>query len=240
VSFDGLQVDWLNEQIGGELTARYDGHVVASTKSAIGFADTIKAPGTSGNLCIARVAGTSSPVVFDYAANGACCGSTLQALYRAGSGSFKVATFGIPITGAMELAVLGGAVAVVASDIRFDFLFTDGAGSATPVQVSRFVDGRLVDVSRQFPSLIAADAKELVASTHSSWFRADGVFAFIGELNAWVADECRLGNAATAWRTAENDVAHGQYRAWMAENEPHYLEQLGSDLLQWEYCSSAP
>ena len=104
--------------------------------------------------------------------------------------------------------------------------------------VERLEAGRLVDVSMQFPAVIAADARSLTANTHTSWYKTDGVFAFIGELEAWVADECRLGNGAAAWG-AEQEIAHGAYRQWMASIEPHYIAQLRADLVDWGYCSTA-
>jgi hypothetical protein len=64
--------------------------------------------------------------------------------------------------------------------------------------------------------------------------------ALAGELPAWVADECRLGNTAAAWATAEEQVLHGPYSGWMAQNEPDFIQQLAGDLVRWGYCSSGP
>lgn len=47
------------------------------------------------------------------------------------------------------------------------------------------------------------------------------------------ADECRIGRGALAWHQAEYQVAHGEFRTWMAQNAPNFLKQLGADLTKW-------
>lgn len=86
--------------------------------------------------------------------------------------------------------------------------------------------------------MIAADAGKLIASTQQHWYKVDGVNSFIGVLQSWVADECRLGNGPEAWQSAEQQVEHGLFRSWFVKNEPHYIAKLRSDLVSWGYCSA--
>jgi hypothetical protein len=226
-----MHVDWVDDGAQGKLIVRYRDRIVMSTKSANGFAQTILAPGTSGNLCIAKVVGYPSPVLFDYAVNGACCDSSLQVIYPVSNNRYRASAFDAPDTSPVRLAVLAEAVAVVTGDPRFEMLFTDGAGTATPVQVSRLADGHLVDVSAQFPEVVAIDVKK-----YSQWYRIRDVFVYIGDLEAWIADECRLGKGREAWGVATNQVEHGIHHAWLSEYEPQFIQQLSGDFKRWGYC----
>jgi len=217
----------------------YDGATVVHTTDVPGFPATTSAPGTNGDLCVAKMAGYRTPVALVYTLAGACCGAVLVVAYPNPSGKYAVRDFVSSGVAPFRVDLLGRSLAIVGGDPRFSFLFTDGAGSASPVRVERLEDGRLVDVSRHFPQVLAADASRLTASTHSQAYQVDRVWAFIGELNAWVADECRLGKGSPAWKATQQAVDHGRYRHWMAKNEPHYLSQLKADLVRWGYCPSA-
>ena len=238
VSFAGMQIRYGHfSSKGFLLDVVYHGRSVFKSVSFLGFPAPISAPVTTGDTCIAKMAGYHAPVVLVYAVAGACCASFLQVVYPTSGERYVTTVF--DVASEFDIRVLGGSLALIVGDLRFDFLFTDGAGSITPVRVMRFEGGHLVDVSTKFPQVIAADASSLSQSTKQQWYRTDGVFGFIGELEAWVADECRLGKAPQAWRTAEQQVARGRYRHWMARNEPHYIQQLKADLVRWGYCPSA-
>lgn len=239
VSFDGAEAVWRGSEIGGRMVVRYRGHMVISTRSAPGFAVPINAPLTSGNVCIASMGVRTSPVVFDYAVNGVCCGSTLQAIYEAAGGRYRVAAFQIATSGPFRLAVLHKSVAVIANDGRFLQLVM-GDASIEPIQIARVVDGHLVDVSLDYRGLIAADAQGLAAGIRGPRYRVEGPLSFVGHLDAWVADECRLGNGQAAWRAAETEVKQGRYHHWMNENVPHWMDLLRKDLKGWGYCVSVP
>jgi hypothetical protein len=185
------------------------------------------------------MAANEGPVVLYFVASGAGAGGgeSFQALYPSTDGQYHEQATGGPVS---AIGILGGSPVVVAGDPRFAYRFADGAGTVFPIQITRIVDGRFIDVSHDFPSLIEHDAQSLAASTHTQWFEADGVQAFMGETAAWVADECRIGRGASAWRDAAYEVAHGQFRVWLKQNVPNFIEQLGADLKSWGYCSSAP
>jgi hypothetical protein len=238
-SFDGLNVDWQRSVLSGKFVLREHGHVVIRTDSIVGFPVIITAPHTQGIICIAKMAGYTEPVVLYYVEYGASVGAELQALYPKASGRFSSASYDAINRISPEIRVLGGSPALVLGDPRFDCLFVACVGTFSPVLIENLVGGRLVNLSDQFPSIIRADAASLSAATHQKWFKND-VWTFIGELEAWVADECRIGRGSAAWLQAENEVKHGQFRVWMARVEPRFIQQLGADLKRWGYCSSAP
>ena len=238
-SFDGLNVDWQRSVGSGKFVLREHGHVVIRTDSIVGFPVIITAPHTQGLICIAKMAGYTEPVVLYYVEYGASVGAELQALYPKVSGRYTSASFEAINRINPEIRVLGGSPALVLGDPRFDCLFVACVGTFSPVLIEHLVGGRLVNLSDQFPSIIRADAASLSAATHQKWFKND-VWTFIGALEAWVADECRIGRGSAAWLKAENEVEHGQFKTWMAQFEPHFIQQLGADLKRWGYCSSAP
>jgi len=240
-SFDGWNVDWQRSGYpSGKFVLREHGRVVIRTDSVVGFPVIITAPLTQGLICIAKMAGYTSPVVLYFVEFGASVGAELQALYPKASGRYSSASFEAINRINFEIRMLGGSPALVLGDPRFDCLFVACVGTFSPVLIERLTGGRLVNVSDQFPSIIRADAAGLSAATHEKWFKTDGVWTFIGELEAWVADECRIGRGNAAWLQAEKDVEHGQFKTWMAQVEPHFIQQLGADLKRWGYCSSAP
>lgn len=238
-SFDGLNVDWHWTTLGKFVLHKH-GRVVMRADSVVGFPVIITAPHTQGLICIAKMVGYTSPVVLYFVVSGASVGAELQALYPKATGRYSSASFQAINRISPEIRVLGGSPALVLGDPRFDCLFVACVGTFSPVLIEHLIGGRLVNVSDQFPSIIRAEAASLSAVTHQKWFKTDGVWTFIGELEAWVADECRIGRGNTAWLQAENEVEHGQFKTWMAQFEPHFIEQLGADLKRWGYCSSAP
>jgi len=243
VSFDGMRVD--ETLSGGPLRLVKDFEVEYRGKNvfrsgALGLiAGSIPAPGTSGNVCIAGMAGYRKPIALARVVGASLGGaSELDIVYPVSGDEYVGTEVGFPGVPTFDIRELGGSLAIVGGDRRFLFLFTDDAGSNSPIRVLRFEGGGLVDVSSQFPQLIAADAARLISSTRQPWYRADGVDAFIGVLEAWIADECRLGNAAQAWRSAERQVRYGTYHRQMAVSLPNFIQQLRADLGRWGYCPS--
>lgn len=97
---------------------------------------------------------------------------------------------------------------LVSADARFGYEFTAFAASAFPIQVWRFDRGRLVDVTRDFPSRIERDAEELWRLYRRfSGGRDDPR----GVLAAWVADQYLLGRGDQAWATLERLRARGAF-----------------------------
>ena len=122
-SFDGLNVDWQRSVGSGKFVLREHGHVVIRTDSIVGFPVIITAPHTQGLICIAKMAGYTSPVVLYYVEYGASVGAELQALYPKVSGRYTSASFEAINRINPEIRVLGGSPALVLGDPRFDCLF---------------------------------------------------------------------------------------------------------------------
>ena len=87
---------------------------------------------------------------------------------------------------------------VVASDTRFTARFAvGGAGYVRPLRISRYVRGRLVDVTHEFPGLIRRERDRFWrAYTRRQGSRR----ARLGLLAAWAADEYALGRRAQVRR----------------------------------------
>jgi hypothetical protein len=91
-----------------------------------------------------------------------------------------------------------GRIEFVSSDARFAYEFASFAGSAFPIQIRRFRNGRLVDVTRRFRSEIARDARR----HRRDYLRArrNPEYELRGLLAAYVADKYLLGQRASAIR----------------------------------------
>lgn len=87
------------------------------------------------------------------------------------------------------------------ADFRFAYSLASYAGSSMPVQIWRWQNGSLVDVTREFPALIRADSKR-------NWrryrkhirSRAPLNDPGLGALAAWAGDEYLLGHGARVQR----------------------------------------
>jgi subtilisin-like proprotein convertase family protein len=93
------------------------------------------------------------------------------------------------------------------SDDRFAYAFTAYAASLEPVQIWHFERGRLVDVTRSFQAVVAADAR-------SAWRlylreRKARPREVRGVLAAWLADELLLGRGGDGWRALEEAYRRG-------------------------------
>jgi hypothetical protein len=109
---------------------------------------------------------------------------------------------------------LGGQVVFRSADARIaEDALTDYADSGAPVQIWRFARGRFVDVTRQYPALIRADAAQ--------WMKAfnRNISNGVGFIAAWAADEYLLGNAQGA--NATLDSLARQHKLHSALGLPH-------------------
>ena len=93
---------------------------------------------------------------------------------------------------------------LVASNADFNVKFDCGACSPGPVQILTFADGRTVDITRQFPERIAAEAD-------GWWKTIQGANPpFLGVVAAWTADECEVGKQTSAYATLDALNAAGK------------------------------
>ena len=108
---------------------------------------------------------------------------------------------------------VNGRVILRSADDRFDYVFTDYADSASPIQVWQYREERLVDTTRSFPGLVVTDAahwwsRYLATRTSTTDNDVRGILA------AWAADESLLGDATSAQArllqiAAAGDLDHG-------------------------------
>jgi hypothetical protein len=109
-----------------------------------------------------------------------------------------------------------GALEIVSSDDRFAYEFASFADSAFPIQIWSFRDGRLVDTTRRYPSLVAEDA-----ARQWRWYRRHRRRGEVrGFLAAWAADQCLLGRGKAALQAVrrvspENELQSGSKAAYL-------------------------
>jgi hypothetical protein len=103
----------------------------------------------------------------------------------------------------VSTAPLGGTIetdaappVVVTGDARFCGRFTDDLESSTPIRVFTVDDQRAVNVTRDYPLHVEADASKQWKYFGES---SSGLFRGRGFLAAWAADECSLGRQQDAW-----------------------------------------
>jgi hypothetical protein len=85
----------------------------------------------------------------------------------------------------------------VSGDDRFPYEFTDYADSTWPVQIYRYRAGAFANVTRRFPSAIAADAAR---QWRTAFAKQNAGRTKRGVLASWAADECALHRCAAAFR----------------------------------------
>lgn len=116
-------------------------------------------------------------------------------------------------------------------DDRFAYAFTSFAGSAFPVRIWHFDHGRMFDVTRQFPDLVAADAR---ANWHTYLRYKQERSEIRGALAAWLADEYLIGREDEGWSRLETLARRGQ----LGHDAAPYLRALRSFLRKLGYVRS--
>lgn len=84
------------------------------------------------------------------------------------------------------------------ADDRFAYAFTSYAASAYPIQIWRFENGKMIDVTRQYPKLIYSDAYKLWQFYQR--VRFDQEAEVKGLLAAYLADKYLLGQQEDGWK----------------------------------------
>jgi len=109
----------------------------------------------------------------------------------------------------------------VSADDRFAYEFTDYADSALPVQIWRYDQGSLRDLTASYPSVLRAEANGLWGDYLAARKTRDDIR---GILAAWLADEIRLGRAAPAWEQLDAIERRGDLTAPKADAYPWLLD----------------
>jgi hypothetical protein len=189
-------------------------------------------PAAAG-LCLARFAGEALPtVLLGLFTGGAHCCFVTRAIGLSSSG------FAPPVDDALgnphaSLSPDGAHALLVTADNSFAYAFSSYAASGMPVKVLTFSAGNFVDVTTQHPDLVTRDAARWWTAFNGPPGNGLGVLA------PWVADECRLGQSASAWTTVDQLQAEGRLSgpaAW--PQGAAYVQALKAFLAHHGYCQS--
>lgn len=160
-------------------------------------------------VVVSDIEGDGSPdvIVGLYSGGAHCCYITQIYRYDPGTQTYSIVqrNFGDP---GSVLETIGGAARFLSADDRFAYRFAAFAFSGLPVQIWRFAGGRFIDVTRQYPARIAADA----AVWWSAFEKNAGQHFGDGLIAAWAADEDLLGHRALVSRTLAAQNRTGRLR----------------------------
>jgi hypothetical protein len=122
---------------------------------------------------------------------------------------------------------------LVSADDRFAYEFAAYAYSGLPLQIWRITAGRFVDVTRNYPALITADA----AGWWKDWLQSRKSGFGNGELAAWAADEYELGDSAKVKQEvlAHADADHELRSGGLGPGGSAYIKSLEKFLAQTGY-----
>jgi subtilisin-like proprotein convertase family protein len=116
------------------------------------------------------------------------------------------------------------------ADDRFAYAFSCFACSGLPVQIWDYKSGRMLDVTRLYPALVRADARQWwSASVYARKVHGD----YSGLLAAWLADQYLLGHGAQGWTQVRAAVARPEFKRWW--KPARYLRTLKSFLRRTGY-----
>jgi hypothetical protein len=122
-------------------------------------------------------------------------------------------------------------------DARFAFAFAPYAFSWLPVQVYRWRDGKLVDVTRKFPKLLRRDAKRAFRTYRRVRREKDANVR--GVLAGYAADKYRLGQRRRANRALRRALRRGDLdKAYAFDSGPFgrkYIKRLKRLLKRYGY-----
>lgn len=103
---------------------------------------------------------------------------------------------------------------LVTRDDRFSYAFTDFADSRWPVRILGYRAGKLLVVTKSYPSEIRRDSASL---WHEAMARGRTKATNQGIMAAWAADQCLLGHCALAFRSiaslSKTGRVHGELPA---------------------------
>jgi hypothetical protein len=165
--------------------------------------------------------GRGSPdVVLDLYSNGAHCCSIEQVFsFDPGTMTYSRSQYDFGDPGA-NLVDLGhnGRLEFESANDAFAYEFTDFAASGLPIQILQFSGGHFVDVTRDYPALIAKDA--------ARWLKAFRSMArqhysdSVGVIAAWAADEDLLGRSQDVASYLAQQAKAGHLNSALGPPEP--------------------
>ncbi len=206
------------------LTIRDHGHVVYSRRVNAPLCGHDCSPGATGphasSLQFAVFTPGSTPVlVLNLYSGGAHCCTTGQVFAPHANGTWTATShmFGDP---GYRLADLGhnGVQEFLSADDTFAYAFTDYAASGMPLQIMGFAHHRFLNLTRQYPRLIASDARVWMRAFRAQ--RSSRYADTTGLVAAWAADEDELGHSAEVARFLRAQAAAGHLNSPLAPSVP--------------------
>jgi hypothetical protein len=162
----------------------------------------IDAEEAAGSLCLGRFSAGAAPVaLLALTTGGAHCCITVRAVSSAGGAAVDHAFGNYP---PWFRQTASGPV-LVSADNAFAYQFGSFAGSGPPIQLFAWSGTAFTDVTRKHLDLVADDAQNYLGLYNDPTQPEK-----LGSLAGWVADECVLGDAATAWAfvAEQNRLGH--------------------------------
>jgi hypothetical protein len=151
----------------------------------------VDAEEAAGSLCLGRFGAGAAPVaLLALTTGGAHCCFTIRAVPSDGGG---VVDRGFGNYSPWFRQTASGPL-LVSADNAFADQFGSFAGSGPPIQLFSWTGAALVDVTRQHLDLVADDAQNYLAL-----FNDPTQPEKLGFLAGYLADECVLGDATSAW-----------------------------------------
>ncbi len=147
-------------------------------------------------------------VVLGLTSGGAHCCTIVQVfLYDPGVMAYRVVEHDFGDPGARLTGIVSPLF--VSGDDRFAYAFAPYSGSAFPLQLWQFSDGRFANVTRAHRNAVAADAARLLKGFRAARTRGEG----LGAIAAWAADEELLGRDRLVLAMLAREAAHGRLRS---------------------------
>jgi len=146
---------------------------------------------TAGSLCLSRFSDGAAPVaLLALTTGGAHCCFTVRAVASV-SGTAVDHDFGNYAPWFRQTA---SGPLLVSADNAFAYQFGSFAGSGPPIQLFAWTDTAFADVTHEHLDLVTADAQNYLAL-----FNDPSQPEKLGFLAGYLADECVVGDAASAW-----------------------------------------
>ncbi|HVC72065.1 MAG TPA: hypothetical protein VNC61_17565 [Acidimicrobiales bacterium] len=215
--------------------AQANGDVVLSSLAPLP-ADAVTTPQTPNDdaLCLVHFPGDAGPTLLIGLDTGyAHCCTVVRALTVSPTGlaaPVDMNTMNAPAS--LTTSPTDGGPLIVTADNAFAYQFTSFAFSGLPIRLLRFTGGAFVDVTKLNPDLVTTDARRWMTA-----FNANATNG-LGLLAAWVADECVLGHAPSAYATLNGLLAGGKLVGPTAPQGAAYVAALKAFLTQHGYCRS--
>jgi hypothetical protein len=187
----------------------------------------------SDALCLALFPGESEPtVVLGLDTGNAHCCTVVRAIALSSAGLAAAVDDNAGNPGA-GLEPDSDDAMIVTADNAFAYQFSSFAFSGLPLKLLQFSGGRFVDITSQRPDLLTADASMWLKLFTTNAGSGNG----LGELAPWVADECSLGQSASAWAMVNQFEAQGKLTGppqW--PSGAAYVQALKTFLAKQGYC----